>query len=96
MKKTVQPRLKPSGREKKRYILFRYTPEMKVSFSKMKRFLQGLQIPGLRLIEFHTGSALGIVRCRRATTEKTRDALNEIGLKTVKTSGTLQKLRKLL
>ncbi len=93
MKKAVKPRLKPSHRMKKRYILFQYTASKNVSFYAIKTLLHKLAIKPLSLIEFHPRSGMGIVRCERSRVAMVRKALNEIGLLTLKTSGSLKKLR---
>jgi len=90
MKKEVKPRFKPSQRMKKRYILFTCK---KGSFSSVKHHLFSLGIKPLKLIEFDPSSKKGIVRCSREKANALKKAMVEAGFKTVKTSGSLKKLR---
>ncbi len=73
---------------RQRYILFI------VNGIKKERLYDILKERKLKL-SFYDGK-YGIVKCKHIEKEETIDFLNKKGLKTIKTSGTIKKLKKLV
>jgi len=92
-------KLKPSQREKKRYILFRL--EGKTNFKSALHLLLAILKEAFgeefgklnfKLIEF--GSGKGILRVANAKAAEAKKTLNNVsGLETLSTSGSLKKIR---
>ena len=90
---------KKSQRPKRRYILFSLSPIPKTGKQAFELVLR--QFPqderkelGTWFIEFNPKTGQGIMRCKLASLEKVKKALNKIsGAKTMKTSGTLKALK---
>lgn len=91
--KEATPRFKPSQRMKKRYLLFECGE--KRPFDQLKGEFFGLGVRPVHLIEFDSDSGRGIVRCKRGLEGRLRKAMEEAGIKPIKTSGTLKKLRQI-
>jgi len=89
-KNQQQPKLRPSQRPKKRYILFTF----KGGFDELKKPVQEIRKQHyLKLIEFNPEKGQGIARCNREKLSAVRKQLNALGVKTLKTSGTVKALR---
>ena len=90
--KEVKPKIRPSQRMKKRYVLFQ---SKAAGFEEVREKLFFLGVKPLHLIEFDPVSGQGIVRCERGLERKLRQAMEKAGFKPLKTSGTLKRLRQL-
>ncbi len=79
---------------KKRYLLFELRE--KRSFDQLKREFFGFEVRPVHLIEFDSRRCSGIVRCKRGLEGRLKKAMEAAGIKPIKTSGTLKKLRQIL
>jgi len=109
MKKQEAKRLKPSERPKKRYIKFSASGLEEVNAERIQQMLWNALVERegrekakdfyIKVVEFRDGK--GIARCALEKAERLREFLpgiTELGgkkvrIKTIKTSGTLKKLR---
>lgn len=87
MKKNVVPRIKPSKRPKKRYILFFVKAQKRLEFFFVKKFFDTFfhgffgaseKEKMARLVLFDTRFSFGIVKCRHLFVKEVKDALLSI------------------
>jgi RNase P/RNase MRP subunit POP5 len=82
------PRIKPSQRPKKRYVLFELKPSEKFSFKEISQQLwlaivkqigkeEALAL-GFQLVVFDFKTGKGIFKCKREKCEKAKKAVNSI------------------
>ena len=87
MQKQV-PRIKPSQRQKKRFVLFEMKSPQRLSFTELSKSLwleltkkiprQEAVMLGFQLIAFDSAKSKGIFKCSREKCEKTKSAMNDI------------------
>ena len=87
MQKQV-PRIKPSQRQKKRFVLFEMKSPQRLSFTELSKSLwlelakkipkQEAVLLGFQLMVFDSAKGRGIFKCSREKCEKTKSAMNDI------------------
>lgn len=93
--------MKKSKRPRNRYVSFEIVGEEAKNlkdylYNEIKKFF-GEPKSGFKLIEYNPKNKKGIVRCNRKDAKKIVEFLNSLGkikIKTLKTSGTIKKLRR--